>query len=300
MYVIDEYRDSYRAYTYSYTRTSVEGGYEENHGTSRNTSTLANNYYYGTGYTFDKTTGQFRLTDYTRSVYDGSQVGKYTCASTSYSGCTTIYYVESEDTITTANVKTISRTGTTYEETHANITNSTIKGRVDTWYEEHILGTEYEQYIADTLFCNDRSFGSSNSGTGTGASYTQYRWNSSSNGIRLTCPNQNDRFTVDDEITGNGDLSYPIGLVTTDEVVLAGGYYSFSSGYYLYSGNIYWTMSPRYVNGSDAYVCDISSSGGAFGYNAVDVSRGVRPTINLKADSLKLGDGSASNPYRVG
>ena len=300
MYVIDEYRDSYRAYTYSYTRTSVEGGYEENHGTSRNTSTLANNYYYGTGYTFDKTTGQFRLTDYTRSVYDGSQVGKYTCASTSYSGCTTIYYVESEDTITTANVKTISRTGTTYEETHANITNSTIKGRVDTWYEEHILGTEYEQYIADTLFCNDRSFGSSNSGTGTGASYTQYRWNSSSNGIRLTCPNQNDRFTVDDEITGNGDLSYPIGLINTDEVYLAGGYGSNNYGYYLYTGNTYWTMSPRSFYGSYAYVRGVSSYGSANSGNIVNSSRGVRPTLNLIPDSLKVGSGTADDPYMIG
>ena len=298
MYAIDSYYDSYRAYTYSYTRTSVEGGYEENHGTSRSTRTLANNYYYGTGYTFDKTAGQFRLTDYTSSVYDGSQVGKYTCASTS-SSCTTLYYIESEDTITTANVKTISRTGTTYEETHANITNSTIKGKVDTWYEQHILGTEYEQYIADTLFCNDRSFGSSNSGTGTGASYTQYRWYSSSNGIRLTCPNQNDRFTVNDEVTGNGDLSYPIGLINTDEVYLAGGYGTTNYGYYLYTGNYYWTMSPNYFCGSYASVRRVYSDGNANFNNLVYSSSGVRPVINLKADSLKFGDGSASNPYTI-
>ena len=194
----------------------------------------------------------------------------------------------------------------TYDATHANDNDSTIKTYLDSWYKTNIEDKGLSSYISDTLFCNDRSFGSSNSGTGTGTSATYYRWYYgpwSSTGTqypRLTCSQQNDRFTVDNEVIGNGDLSYPIGLVTTDEVVLAGGYYSFSSGYYLYSGNIYWTMSPRYVNGSDAYVCDISSSGGAFGYNAVDVSRGVRPTINLKADSLKLGDGSASNPYRVG
>ena len=295
MYVIDEYRDSYRAYTYSYTRTSVEGGYEENHGTSRSTRTLANNYYYGTGYTFDKTTGQFRLTDYTGSVYDGSQVGKYTCGSTS-SNCTTLYYIESEDTITTANVKTISRTGTTYEETHANITNSTIKGKIDEWYEEHILGTEYEQYIADTLFCNDRSL---SSGTGIGTSYTQYRWSSSSNGIRLTCPNQNDRFTVDDEVTGNGDLTYPIGLVNTDEVYLAGGYGSNNYGYYLYTGNYYWTMSPDNFNGSDAYVRNVNSNGYANSGNIVYHSNGVRPTLNLIPDSLKVGSGTADDPYQL-
>ena len=295
MYAIDSYYDSSRAYVYSYTRTSVEGGYEENHEISRGIRNLASDYYYGTGYTFDKTTGLFQLTDYTRSVYDGSQVGKYTCARTSYSGCTTLYYLESEDTITTANVKTISRTGTTYEDTHANITNSTIKGKVDTWYETNLLGTEYEQYIADTLFCNDRSL---SSGTGIGASATYYRWSSSGNGIRLTCPNQNDRFTVDDEVTGNGDLTYPIGLVNTDEVYLAGGDSSNNYGYYLYTGNYYRTMSPYSFDGGYAFVRYVGSSGANY-YYRVKNSYGVRPVINLKADSLKSGDGSASNPYIV-
>ena len=304
LYLIDEYSNSYQGYVYSYTRTSVEGGYEENHGTSRSTRTFASYYYYGNSYTFDKTTGQFRLTDYTRSVYDGSQVGKYTCASNS-SSCTTLYYLESENTITTANAYTISRTGTTYEDTHANITNSTIKGKVDEWYEEHILGTEYEQYIADTLFCNDRSFGSSNSGTGIGTSVTHYRWNgspwsssSSRQYPRLTCVEQNDRFTVDDEVVGNGDLSYPIGLVTTDEVVLAGGYSSNNYGYYLYTGNVYWTMSP-YTFNVYALVRVVPLIGNANVNYYVYFSNGVRPVISLKANSLKSGGGSASNPYSV-
>ena len=187
----------------------------------------------------------------------------------------------------------------TYEETHANITNSTIKGRVDSWYETNLLGTEYEQYIADTLFCNDRSFNSYNSGTGIGASVTYYRWYSSSNGIRLTCANQNDRFTVNDEVIGNGDLTYPIGLINTDEVYLAGGYSTSNSGYYLYTGNYYWTMSPTYFLGGRAYVRGVGSTGGAYGSNYVNFSGGVRPVINLKADSLKSGDGTATNPYMV-
>ena len=309
MYAIDSYYDSYRAYVYSYTRTSVDGGYEENHGTSRSTGTLANNYYYGTGYTFDKTTGYFRLTDYTSSGYDGSQVGKYTCADYSFS-CKTLYYIESEDTITTANAYTISRTGTTYEETHANITDSTIKGKVDTWYETNLLGTEYEQYIADTLFCNDRSISSyTNSSyinTGIGMDATAYRWytgpwssSSSRQYPRLTCSNQNDRFTVNDEITGNGNLTYPIGLVTTDEATLAGGHnFSGNSGYYLYTGNYYWTMSPSNFNGRPSVRC-VNSGGSSNDRDSVSNSRGVRPVINLKADSLKLGDGTTNNPYVV-
>ena len=188
----------------------------------------------------------------------------------------------------------------TYEETHANINNSTIKTRVDEWYEENIAShSEYAQYISDTLFCNDRSFASSNTGTGAGTSLTYYRWYSSSSIKTLKCSQQNDRFTVDDEVVGNGDLTYPIGLLTTDEAILAGGYSSNNSGYYLYTGNWYWTMSPDDFNGSYAFVRRVGASGLAF-YNCyVDCSNGVRPVLNLKSGSLTQGSGTVLDPYRV-
>ena len=304
MYYIDEYRNTYEGYTYTYSRTSIDGGYEENHGTSRSSRTFASYNYYGTGYTFDKTTGYFKLTEYSQSIYDGSQVGMYTCGSAS-SSCSTLYYVESTDSITTANVKTISRTGTTYDETHANINNSTIKTRVDTWYEENILNTEYEQYISDTLFCNDRSFASNNSGTGAGTSTTYYRWRNgpwtsgtNKTNPRLMCSQQNDRFTVEDAQMGNGDLTYPVGLLTTDEAALAGGYSTSNSGYYLYTGNYYWTMSPSNFIGSYADVRYVISSGYVSDYS-VDISLGVRPVLNLKSGSLKSGSGTALDPFEL-
>ncbi len=45
----------------------------------------------------------------------------------------------------------------TYEETHANINDSTIKKYVDKWYENNIKDARYEQYLSDNLFCNDKS-----------------------------------------------------------------------------------------------------------------------------------------------
>ena len=293
LYYIDSYRDIYRGDTLSYTSTNTNGVYTENHGTNTTSRTMADYYYYGTGYTFNKSTGYFQLTERSRSIYDGSQVGTYTCGSTS-SSCSTLYYVESTDTITTANVRTISSTGTTYEETHANINNSTIKTRVDNWYEENILNTEYEQYISDTLFCNDRSFHASNNGTGTGHSYTLYR---PYNGNKtLKCSQQNDRFTVNDKDIGNGSLTYPVGLLTSDEAYLAGG--TGRSNYYLYTGNHYWTMSPSDASGvaSTRYV---DSVGAVSDSDSVLTMRGIRPTINLKPNSLKLGDGTALSPFLV-
>ena len=189
----------------------------------------------------------------------------------------------------------------TYEETHANINNSTIKTRVDEWYEENIAShSEYAQYISDTLFCNDRSFASNNTGTGAGTSRTDYRGRDI-NVKTLKCSQQNDRFTVDDEVVGNGDLTYPIGLLTTDEAILAGGYSSNNSGYYLYTGNDYWTMSPSYFSSGLATAGGfyLNSGGPAAGSVWVTYALGVRPVLNLKSGSLTQGSGTVLDPYRV-
>ena len=187
----------------------------------------------------------------------------------------------------------------TYEETHANVNSSTIKTKVDSWYEENMKDTEYEQYISDTLFCNDRSFRSSNTGTGIGDVYTSYNYASTgTGGVNLKCAQQNDRFTVNDEVIGNGSLTYPVGLLTDDEAYLAGGTYNSNYNYYLYTGNYYWTMSPNDFNGSNAYVRHVDNSGYVSGNN-VNNSDGVRPVLNLKSGSLTSGQGTVSDPYLV-
>ena len=187
----------------------------------------------------------------------------------------------------------------TYNETHANMNNSKIKTTVDEWYESHIKDTDYEGYISDTLFCNDRSFASSNTGTGVGTSMTYYRTYDRDNHT-LYCKNQNDRFTANDESIGNGDLTYPIGLLTADEAYLAGGYINIiNHGYYLYTGNTYWTMSPfNFDSDGDAQVWLVSDDGTLYGIFA-GISYGVRPVINLKSGSLSKGSGTADDPYMV-
>ena len=193
----------------------------------------------------------------------------------------------------------------TYDETHANINDSAIKTVLDNWYKTNIEDARYSSYISDTLFCNDRSFNERNTGTGTGTSTTYYRWYHgpwSSTGTqypRLTCIQKNDRFTVDDKRIGNGNLTYPVALLTTDEAVLAGGYNVDNSEYYLYTGNEYWTMSPRDFFARLMALRIISNHGAPEDGNNAYVSYGVRPVINLKPNSLKSGDGTSLNPYRV-
>ena len=135
------------------------------------------------------------------------------------------------------------------EVAQTNTNDSTIKTYLDNWYKTNIVGTTNEQYLVDNVFCNDRSMAGNNSGTGAGVSRTYYRWynwasSSYNNKMMLKCPQKNDAFTVSDTTNGNGALTYPVGLLSTDEIVLAGGWATDNSGYYLYSGQYWWASSP--------------------------------------------------------
>ena len=197
----------------------------------------------------------------------------------------------------------------TYAAAHANTNDSTIKAYIDNWYNTNIVGTTNEQYLADNIFCNDRSISSnkpssSYNNLGYGTNATAYRWyyfaNSSyNNKMMLTCPQQNDAFTVSDTTKGNGALTYPVGLLSTDEIVLAGGWSASNSGYYLYSGQYWWASSPYSFNGSNAYVRNVYSNGIANYNYIVNFNSGVRPVFNLRSDVLTYGDGTMNNPYRL-
>ena len=117
--------------------------------------------------------------------------------------------------------------------------------------------------------------------------------------MKLTCPQKNDAFTVSDTTNGNGALMYPVGLLSTDEIVLAGGWYDTNSGYYLHSGQNWWASSPGDFNDSRARVRLVYSDGNANYYGSVYFSYGVRPVFNLKAEVLAQGSGTATDPYRI-
>ena len=199
----------------------------------------------------------------------------------------------------------------TYADAHANTNDSTIKAYIDNWYNTNIVGTANEQYLADNVFCNDRSISSNKpdsgyNNLGYGKNVTAYRWyygpwssGGYNSNMRLTCPQKNDAFTVSDTTNGNGALTYPVGLLSTDEIVLAGGWSASNSGYYLYSGQYWWASSPGYFDGSRSNVRFVYSGGDANGYDRVGSYYGVRPVFNLKAEVLTYGDGTMNNPYRL-
>ena len=211
----------------------------------------------------------------------------------------------------------------TYEETHKNTNNSTIKTFIDNWYKIYL--SNYTSYLQDAIYCNDRSitpvdnfFGVELTGNGTGTSNTAYssmfkNYMNSPALPSLKCTNVNDRFTVNIS-NGNGALTYPIGLITMDEVVFGGSgatdainlTYITNTDFYLFTNMWYTTMSPMNFNKNISYIGEvgaINSSGIDYrGVNCYDPVYGlkyVRPVISLKSDAITGGNGTMNNPFTV-
>ena len=218
---------------------------------------------------------------------------------------------------------------TTYDATHKNINDSTIKKAVDKWYEDN-LKTNYGEFLADTLFCNDKTLASNGIGVvttqlGYGTNKTYYasterlEYSTGTTSITTAKPtfkcaesatNDYSRFTVDVATLSNGnktngDLKYPIGLLTADEVAFAGAYKrnQTNQSYYLYNSSItsYWWLSfPLNYIGSTACEWYVYYFNGGLNFSGVFNSYAFRPSINLKTELLVGGgDGTSSNPYTV-
>ena len=181
---------------------------------------------------------------------------------------------------------------------------STIKGVLDNWYNSN-LTSHADKISKEAGFCGDRepstNSSSSNGSGGTGTTTTYYGGyirlisNKSPN---LKCKNSSDLYTVSGSSKGNKALSNPIGLITADEVAMAGGVYGQNNpNYYLNTDKFYWTMTPYYA--SNAVIFGISSSGGLLEYG-VGSTWGVRPVINIANDvTIKSGNGTSKTPYEI-
>ncbi len=262
-------------------------------------------YYFGSSYTFDESTKKFKLSGDTvsgkfKEVHNPvDSTHPYTCFSTSSTGtCNYIVQIKGFTNNYTARVSFISYSSKNYEATLKNTTNSTIKGAVDTWYETHLLN-QYDDYLSDEIFCNDRSVASGSGYQLTPTtSYGAYNRLASKRVPSLKCSQNVDKFTK-----ASGILKYPIGLITADEVSYAGGVrYSVNTHFYLYTGSTYWTFSPSsFTSGyAHARAWYVDTPGYLLHWESVSYVRGVRPVINLKADILiSSGDGTIINPYIV-
>ena len=193
-----------------------------------------------------------------------------------------------------------------------NENSSTIKTAIDNWYVSNLEAKGYTKYLSTTaVYCNDREVGSGTySATGSAFYYAAYARLNTNKTPTYDCTNINDKFTVDTS-TGNGKLTYPIALMTADEVSFAGGLYGTNAPtwYYYNSANgsstgstWWWLLSPHYWYGSSADVFGVGGSSGPGGLNDGSVygTGGVRPVISLKSCiKYSTGNGSASDPYTI-
>ena len=204
----------------------------------------------------------------------------------------------------------------TYNATHANTNSSTIKTVIDTWYQNNL--SSYSKYIADAIYCNDREVvqvnnvgGKTLTGNGAGtneSAYAGFNRTYVNHTPTLKCKNKNDRFTTSSTL-GNGALTNPIALITSDEVVMGGGAIDLATmtyieniNFYLYPANggyYYWTMTPFAYAGGDAGVDDVIPDGSVDNSYVGDNSYAVRPVVSLKSDAIGGGVGTVNNPFYV-
>ena len=221
-----------------------------------------------------------------------------------------------------------------------NTTNSPIKTVVDNWYNESLNAKSdgtytYDKYVSRTaIYCNDRAHEGTYSTGITAFNYAthhrliserqpSYKCGNNVSGTLYTGTNgadNADRFSASTSTTytsgvaaGNGQLTYPIALMTADEVAFAGGVYGTSSQAWYYYNNakgsitgdkFWWTMSPCRWNANNAYsvVFRMYGSGNSGRLDVANVygTDAVRPVLSLKScTSWVSGDGSVSNPYEV-
>ena len=190
-------------------------------------------------------------------------------------------------------------TDATEEEAFTNKNNSTIKGVIDTWYQNNL--SSYSGYLADEVFCNDRTVASTSTySSSNNFDFAGWERLWTHKAPQLTCPNLvRDGFTTTTASIGNKALTYPIGLITADEVSLAGGVMGTSnSSYYLNTGKWYWALSASGWGGG-AYGFGVDSNG-SLDDNDVDASDGARPVVSLRTSTLVTsGSGTETDPYVI-
>ena len=171
-------------------------------------------------------------------------------------------------------------TGYTYLDESIKEIDSNIKIQVDNWYKENIENTEVESNIVDVIYCNDKR---TNAETGIYNSYERI----SDNKPDLSC-SPADSYTKDINL-GNGTLTYPIGLITLDELLLVNSDYI--------NNNIgFWTMTAANFKDNVAY--NYSYIGKKIAESKVDDELGIRPVITIKKDNL-TGLGTATQPFTL-
>ena len=167
-------------------------------------------------------------------------------------------------------------------------TNSAIKTYLDNWYTKYFNENIATSRFIKTTFCNDRNTSSTWASTGGKFVYAPY--------TRLTSSTPTPTFECNtmDVVTNN------FGLISADEIVLAGGKYNTdNSAFYLNNNMAYWSGSPREFIGSSSFVFAFFSSYGLFSDGVDSHDSAARGVVSLSSESKLLGSGTYNDVYIV-
>lgn len=201
----------------------------------------------------------------------------------------------------------------TYTEANSNTTDSSIKTVLDTWYRDNLMG--YDGFIADTIYCNDRSMRGINAGDTYDGGNVEYNYVERISTLTptLKCTNKNDKFTISSSI-GNGKLTYPIGLPTADEIWMSGVNAKPSSlNSYIENNTSFWTMTPYDYYGNTYMAIYSFSNNSTSVIDRIKAAKlrsnvsvdfdsnfiGIRPVISIYPSGLS-GNGTMDDPFNIG
>ncbi len=176
---------------------------------------------------------------------------------------------------------------------YSNTATSGIKHTVDTWYNNTIAtNSNYSSKVVDSKFCQKAKVKSDDSYTfGSLTIPTAEHYSPS-----LKCAVGGD---------GMGPLTYKAGLLSADEVIMAGvSLYDSIDGWdgsYLNIGQPWWIIGPSGFNSGYGYAYGMvfNNSPLKISIARIHATYAVRPVISLNKDVLVSGNGSSTDPFVV-
>jgi hypothetical protein len=164
---------------------------------------------------------------------------------------------------------------------------SDINNHLGIWYQNNIINTGLDQYTEDMTVCNDTY----HTVSGYHTYFNAYNRLVTQKIPTLTCAATNADF--------GGAYTQKVGLITADEVVLAGGMFNAdNTSYYLNNGETFFTMTPLEYFNYASYVAAVTTTGSIAGAYP-NTQFGIRPVILLNSSVTVSGEGTIGNPYTI-
>lgn len=167
-----------------------------------------------------------------------------------------------------------------YYDTDYSFSNSSIKDSLENWYNNYL--NLYSDYIAYYKYCNDYIL--------------------DSDGVNTVGYNRIIKDKIPNYVCLGDEVNSKIGLLTVDEVMLAGGTKEDNTSYYLYNENIkssYYTMTGASINNGIYYPFMVTSNGAIDSSLSGNLLRGIRPVINIIRNVKVNGTGTIDDPYKI-